>query len=289
MNAWILALRPKTLPASISPILVANALGWNTDYNWLVAVLTMLTALTLQIAVNFANDYFDFKSGVDTAERLGPQRATQSGLILPQHMRMATFGTLGLAIVWAVGLMIEGGLPIILLALASTIAVLWYSGGPWPLASLGLGEIVVFLFFGWAAVLGTEFLHTEQLSLSGWWLGTQLGLISAAIMLVNNIRDHNTDSQAGKRTLAVRIGLTRSHSLYRFLLITPFFMQALAFIVTGSSVAAVLPFLTAPIMIRLIRQMGERQGEALNSQLAETARLLALFSLTLTIGIIIGS
>lgn len=289
MNAWILALRPKTLPASISPILVANALCWNTTFNWLVAVLTMLTALTLQIAVNFANDYFDFKSGVDTQERLGPQRATQSGLVKPNHMKLAMIGTLILAVIWSVALMFEGGLPIVLLALASTIAVLWYSGGPWPLASLGLGEIVVFFFFGWAAVLGTEFLHTGQLSLTGWWLGSQLGLLSAAIMLVNNIRDHDTDSKAGKRTLAVRMGLKKAHSLYRILLITPFGMQALAFIVAGSSVGVVLPFLTAPIMIRLVKQMTERQGTALNQQLGETARLLALFSLALTVGIVLSN
>lgn len=289
MNAWILALRPKTLPASISPILVANALCWSTTFSWLVAVLTMLTALTLQIAVNFANDYFDFKSGVDTHERLGPQRATQSGLIKPGHMKLAMIGTLMLSVIWSVGLMIEGGLPIVLLALASTIAVLWYSGGPWPLASLGLGEIVVFFFFGWAAVLGTEYLHTEQMSLTGWWLGTQLGLISAAIMLVNNIRDHDTDTKAGKRTLAVRSGLKKSHTLYRILLITPYAMQAVAFIVVGSSVAAVLPFLTAPIMIRLVKQVTERKGTALNQQLGETARLLALFSLALTVGIVLSN
>ena len=287
MNAWILAIRPKTLPASVSPILVANALCWGTHFNWLVAILTMLTALSLQIAVNFANDYFDFKSGVDTAERLGPIRATQSGLILPKHMRNAMIGTLMVAMLFSGALMVQGGLPIVLLAIASTLAVLWYSGGPWPLASLGLGEVVVFFFFGWAAVLGTEYLHTAALSPTGWWLGTQLGLLSAAIMLVNNIRDHGTDAVAGKRTLAVRLGVSRSHTLYQLLVIIPFGMQAWLFVTAGTSIAAVLPFLTTPVMIRLIRQLSERKGSALNLQLAETAKLLALFALALTVGLLV--
>lgn len=287
MNAWILALRPKTLPASVSPILVANALCWDTQFNWLVALLTMLTALTLQIAVNFANDYFDFRSGVDTSERLGPVRATQSGLITPNNMRNAMLGTLLLAIAFSIGLMYQGGLPIVLLALASTVAVLWYSGGPWPLASLGLGEVVVFFFFGWAAVLGTEYLHTGALSQTGWWLGTQLGILSAAIMLVNNIRDYQTDDAAGKRTLAVRLGIPKSLALYRMFIITPYAMQLWVFITVGTSIAAVLPFLTAPVMIRLVRQISERKGSTLNLQLADTAKLLALFAASLALGLLL--
>jgi len=282
MNAWLLAIRPKTLPASISPIILANAMNWGPAFNWMIAILTLTTAFFLQIAVNFANDYFDFRSGVDTDQRLGPKRATQSGLISPGAMIKAIVFSLIIAMATSAYLIYLGGTPILILFIACVIGVIWYSGGPWPLASLGLGEVTVFLFFGWAAILGTQYLHQHELTPLSWWLGTQVGLISAAIMLVNNIRDILTDEPAGKRTLAVRLGLQKSISLYSILIITPFIMQTVYFLFSDKSFGAVIPFLTTPLMIRLLKRMPECEGESYNEQLAATAKFLLLFSLALS-------
>lgn len=287
MSPWLLAVRPKTLTASISPILLANAMNWGNNFSWIVALLTMTTAIFLQISVNFANDYFDFKSGVDTEDRLGPVRATQSGLITPSSMFIAMLLTLLIAFICSFYLLYLGGTPIILLFIFSVICVVWYSGGPFPLASLGLGEVTVFLFFGWAAVLGTEFLHQNSISLLGLWLGTQIGFISASIMLVNNIRDIATDTPAGKKTLAVRLGKARSEKLYTFLLVIPFVMQAVYFLYSGNSFGAVLPFLTAPLMIRLIKNLPSCKGDSYNDHLASTAKFLLIFSVALSVAQII--
>jgi len=284
MNPWLLAIRPKTLPASISPIILANAMNWGPDFNWTIAILTLITALFLQIAVNFANDYFDFRSGVDTDSRLGPQRATQSGLIAPSSMISAIIFSLIIALASGGYLIFLGGMPIFILFIACVIGVIWYSGGPWPLASLGLGELTVFLFFGWAAILGTQYLHQQQLSLLGWWLGTQVGLISAAIMLVNNIRDIHTDKSAKKMTLAVRLGLAKGLSLYSVLIVTPFIMQTTYFLFSDKSFGTVIPFLTTPLMIRLLKKMPNCSGEDYNVQLADTAKFLLFFSLALSVG-----
>ena len=285
-NPWWLAIRPKTLPASISPILVANAMAWSHEsFSWLVAFLTLGCALLLQISVNLANDYFDHKSGVDTEDRLGPVRVTQAGLIPPRQVALVMAATLVSAIGFGAYLIWLGGWPIALLAAASVLGVLWYSGGPMPLASLGLGEVTVFLFFGWAAVLGTEFLQTGHTSFLGWIVATQFGFLSAAIMLVNNLRDRHTDQQADKQTLVVRIGYPRALRLYNGLLVAPLILQAYVFIALSTGVAAVLPFLALPAVIQLVKQMPNLEGDAYNQQLANTAKFMLIFALLMTLGL----
>ncbi|AJQ93644.1 1,4-dihydroxy-2-naphthoate polyprenyltransferase [Gynuella sunshinyii] len=287
-NPWIIAIRPKTLPASISPILVANLLCLGPDFRLLTAALTMLCALLLQISVNFANDYFDYRSGVDTDQRQGPVRAIQSGHVTPAMMLWSAIITVVLAVLIGLYLIWTGGWPILTIAITSVICVFWYSGGPFPLASLGLGEVTVFIFFGIAAVLGTQYLHLQTVTATGIWVAIQMGLLSAAIMLVNNIRDIPTDQQAGKRTLAVRLGLENSRRLYQILVITPLLIQTWLFVHTAKDVGPALPFLSIPWLMKLIKKLPERSGQALNQQLAETAKYLLLFAVLVGTGLIIS-
>lgn len=286
LSPWWLAIRPKTLPASISPILVGNVLAIGPQFDWAIAVATLLGALLLQISVNFANDYFDYKHGIDAGERLGPIRATQAGLITPKAMFRAMIVTLLAAVAIGVYLITQGGEVFIWLTIACVIGVLWYSGGPFPLASLGLGEVTVFLFFGLVAVLGTQYLQLHSLTNVGWKCAVQMGFLSAAIMLVNNIRDIDSDTEAGKRTLAVRLGKANSEKLYSLLLIVPLLIQAVLLVMSAETAGPLLPLLSLPWAIRLIKALPQCQAQAYNQQLAKTAQFLLMFALLLCIGMV---
>lgn len=290
MNPWIIAIRPRTLPAAIGPLLVGNVLALQLEqFSGLIAVTSMLCAVLLQIAVNLANDYFDFKSGVDTAERVGPIRVTQSGMLSPTAVRNAMFLSLALALFVGSFLIIHGGWPIAILAVVAVLGALGYSGGPYPLASHGLGEVAAFVFFGLVAVVGSYFLQANTTSTSAWLLGSAIGFLNAAIMLVNNTRDMDTDIKAGKKTLAVRIGLAQARIFYQSLVYLPF-----AIIITGYFMGALagLPVLLAGlgfILARnLCRDFNEVTGAALNPLLGRTAKLTMIFSGLFSVGLIIN-
>lgn len=206
-SAWLLATRPKTLPAAIAPVMVGTALAYADQRLVLLPALAAWTvALLLQVGVNLANDYFDFQKGIDTADRLGPVRVTQSGLIPPGRVKSA------MAIVFAVTLLpgfylaARGGWPVAVIGAASIIAALAYSGGPYPLASHALGELFVFIFFGLVAVCGTYYVQALRLTPLAPVMGAMVGLMITAILVINNLRDIQTDERAGKRTLAVVLG-----------------------------------------------------------------------------------
>ncbi len=280
LSHWILALRPKTLPASISPILLGSALAYSeASFNVLVFIVALLCAVFLQIAVNLANDLFDAQSGVDGVQRLGPVRVAQSGLISHSKLRIALYSTVSIAAL--LGLLLCGlsSWWLLLFGLASLLGVFLYSGGPYPLASHGLGEVTVLIFFGWLAVMGSYFVQTHALSGLAMGYGSVAGLMSAAIMLVNNIRDIPTDAPAGKRTLAVRLGEQRSRWLYKAALLTALMLHFLLSWPLGWW--ALLPaLLIAPLLRHLLLTINERTGRQLNKQLAQTAQLLLLYCFT---------
>ncbi|QSX41910.1 1,4-dihydroxy-2-naphthoate polyprenyltransferase [Shewanella cyperi] len=289
MNPWFLAIRPRTLPAAIGPLLVGNALALGLEsFHVGIAIASLVCALLLQVAVNLANDYFDFKHGIDTEDRLGPVRVSQSGLIAPHKVRLAMIASLLAALAVGGILIWHGGLPIALLAAASMLAALGYSGGPYPLASHGLGEVAALVFFGWVAVVGSYFLQAGHTNLEAWLLGTAIGSLNAAIMLVNNTRDMVTDERAGKRTLAVRLGEAQARILYQALLYLPFG------IIIGGFLMGLLPgwpvFLAGLSLIiarRLAREFAELSGADLNPLLGRTARLTLIFSLLFCAGLLI--
>jgi 1,4-dihydroxy-2-naphthoate octaprenyltransferase len=207
LQVWMLAARPKTLPAAAAPVIVGSAAAFvDGAFQPLPALAALLAALLLQIGANLANDVFDFHKGADTQERLGPVRVTQSGMLSPEQVMGGMWVTFGLAALLGLYLAWVGGWPIILIGVASIAAAILYTGGPFPFGYYGLGDLFVFIFFGLVAVCGTYYIQVAALTPLAIWSSIPMGLLITAILVVNNLRDIDTDRQAGKRTLAVRLG-----------------------------------------------------------------------------------
>ncbi len=289
LQAWILAVRPKTLPAAVSPVLIGTVLAIRIGhFDPLPAIAALMVSLLLQIGVNLANDYFDFKKGVDTEARLGPVRVTQSGLIPPQTVKRTMLGTLFTAGLSGFYLVLIGGWPILLLGIAAILSALAYSGGPFPLASNGLGDLFVFFFFGPVAVCGTYYVQVLLLSNLAIIMSVPVGLLITAILVVNNLRDIETDRETGKRTIAVFIGVNGSRSEYLILLSIAYLIPIYAIYADMISIYALLVLLSLPIALPPLRLVMYEKGKLLNQGLAGTARLTFLFSLLLSVGLLIS-
>ncbi len=283
---WLQAARPKTLPAAVAPVAVGSAVAFGAGKFVLLSALVCLAcAMLLQIAVNFANDYFDHKNNIDSEERLGPVRVTQSGLIPPGEVKRAMILALFSAGLLFLYLISIGGMIILVIGIASILAALAYSGGPYPLASHGLGELFVFIFFGLVAVCGTYLVQAGELSWMVVIASVPPGLLITAIMVVNNLRDRETDRRAGKNTLAVILGKQGTVREYIFLLVVSYLIPVFLFF-GNLSIEILLPLLTLPYGLSLIREVRNEQGRVLNETLAKTARLSLLFSLLFAFGLI---
>ena len=286
LSLWWLAVRPRTLPAAAAPVAVGTAVAIADGVLAMgPALAAFLGALLLQIGVNLANDYFDAKNSIDSEERLGPVRVTQSGLIAPARVKAAMVLCLVLASLVFLYLTAVGGTALFLAGFASVLAALAYSGGPYPLASHGLGELFVFLFFGLVAVCGTYWV--QALDLTSFVVAASLppGFLVSAIMVVNNLRDRQTDAKAGKHTLAVRLGGSRTLLLYRLLLAISYAVPVCLMVGSATGISILLPFLTAPMAWSLGREIGTVTGSALNELLARTAKLSLAFCLLFSLGI----
>ena len=247
----------------------------------------LMVALFLQVAVNLANDYFDFMKGIDTDDRLGPTRVTQSGLISASYVKTGIIISFSLAAIPGLYLLYIGGWPVLLIGMACGLAVLAYSGGPYPLASYGLGDLSVFIFFGLVAVGGTYFVQTLQMTFMSLLMGVIVGLMITAILVVNNLRDIQTDRRAGKHTLAVTIGERGTRIEYSLLHTCAY---GLPMVIWKSELAngfILLPLLSLPLAVALNRTIWKNlSGEILNQALARTVQLALVFSLLLSIGLI---
>jgi len=286
---WIMAIRPKTLPAAVSPVLAGTAAAiMDGRFSVYPALVALFCALLLQIGVNLANDYFDFRKQVDTEERLGPIRVTQSGLIAPERVRDGMILTFGLAVLAGLYLVKVGGWPILLIGGASILASMAYSGGPFTLASNGFGDLLVFIFFGLVAVCGTYYVQALLLTSRVVLISVPIGLLITAILVVNNLRDIPTDQKAGKYTLAVRLGEKGTRIEYVLLIAGAYGMPILLFLAGMVSAWALLPLLSLPMAVIMIRAIYRRTGRLLNKGLAETARLALVFSLLLSVGLTLG-
>ena len=271
VTAWWLALRPRTLPAVMAPVLTGQWLASQQGgFDGSLALLILLCALSLQLAVNLANDVFDFRSGVDRGERLGPARAAQQGWLSERQLFFGVGVALLIAALSGIWLVVVGGCWFLLLGSLSIVAALAYSGGPFPLASNGLGELTVFLFFGLLAVTGGFYLQTGFLTMASWLYGGALGSLTAAIMLVNNLRDRSSDAQAGKHTLALVLGERFSRWLYVLLIVPP------SALLLASPLAITVFLLCA---LALARTVFVRSGGELNRQLGQTVLLCMVFAL----------
>ncbi|HXF61539.1 MAG TPA: 1,4-dihydroxy-2-naphthoate polyprenyltransferase [Caldilineaceae bacterium] len=286
-RAWLLAARPKTLPAAVGPVLVGAALAAAEGrLAPLSALAALACALLLQIGSNVANDYFDYVKGADTADRLGPTRVTAAGLLAPATVRRGMVVIFGLAALVGLYLVWAGGWPILATGLAAILAALAYTGGPKPFGYLGLGDLFVFLFFGPVAVAGTYFVQTHRLTGTALLLSLPVGALITAILVVNNLRDIETDRRAGKMTLAVRLGRAGAQAEYLALMVAAYISPLLVWGALGSP-WLLLPWLTAPLALRLLRAVRQETGSTLNASLAGTARLSLLFSLALALGLLL--
>lgn len=278
-RVWWLAIRPRTLPAAIGPIAIGTAVAIHEDGFYLPAALAALAvALLLQIAANLANDLFDFKRGADVA-RVGPTRVTQSGLVTTRAMYFATGTVIGLAVIAGLVLIQRGGWPIFVLGLLSVLSAIAYTAGPYPLGYHGLGDLFVFLFFGLVGVAGSAYVQTLDLSWFAIAASIPAGALVTAIIVVNNLRDIETDRAANKRTLAVRIGRNGTIGEYS-LLISLAYVTPLSLWLNGNlSNWWWLSWLSLPLAWPLLRKVRSERGRALNPVLAGTAKLSLVFSL----------
>lgn len=288
-RAWILASRPPTLPAAFVPVLVGSALAVAHGHFRLGAFLAaFVSALFIQIGTNIANDLFDFQKGADTEERLGPTRVTQSGLLSISEVRAGMWVSFAVAFMTGLYLVYIGGWPILLVGVLGIICGIAYTGGPFPLAYHGLGDVFAFLFFGIIAVCGTYYVHTDTLHWLALWVSLPVAFLVNAILVVNNYRDIDTDRKANKRTLAVRMGPTLTRGHYFFLVAGAYVIPVIWSIQTGRA-WVLLPLITLPLGIKMIRALFTRTGTALNPVLKGTGQLHLIYGIFWMIGIGLGT
>ncbi len=288
-KVWAAAARPRTLPAAVAPVMLGMALAWGDGaFHLLAGCAALVAAVLIQIAANYANDYFDYLKGADTSERLGPVRATQAGLVTPAQMRNATLLVLALAALTGLYLVYRGGWPILLIGLLSMLFAVLYTGGPLPLGYIGIADLFVLVFFGPVAVAGTYYVQALCMPWAPVLIGFAPGLLSVAILTVNNLRDVDQDRKAGKKTLAVRFGVAYVRLQYLACLLVPL-LGLPAFAVAaghGRAGAAAFALLPAARCIRIV--FTQRDGAALNQCLAETGKILLLFSVLFSLGWILS-
>jgi 1,4-dihydroxy-2-naphthoate polyprenyltransferase len=282
VNVWVEAARPRTLPAAIAPVLVGTAAAERFIAWRFAAALTV--GLSLQIGVNYANDYYDGTRGVDSPDRIGPRRAVATGLIAPSRMVIATIVALVFAMLAGGALAAAVGWELVAVGALCVLAAVGYSGGPRPYASLGLGELFVFVFFGLVATVGSAYVQDEVVRIASVLAAFPMGLLATAILVANNLRDIATDERSGKRTLAVRLGLTRTRTFYRITVLGSYPFLALLAGVTDSA-WPFLAFLTLPLVRALDRQIMSHEPSEHGRALAGTARLELTFGALLAGGL----
>lgn len=287
IQTWWLAIRPRTLPAAASGVLMGSALAWyDGSFQLLPALACLLVALLLQIGSNVANDVFDFERGADTAERLGPVRVTQAGFLTPTQVKRGMVVIFGLAAMLGLYLAALRGWTVIWLGAAAILSAVAYTGGPYPLGYHGLGDIFVFLFFGLAAVAGTYFVQVGSVSTAAWWMSVPIGFIVTAILVVNNLRDIESDRKAGKRTLAVRLGEQGAKIEYILLMGVAYLLVPVLAAMKTIPVSGMLAWLSLPLAIRTLRVTLTQRGRPLNAALAGTGQTALLFSVFFWIGLL---
>ena len=286
LAAWLLACRPKTLPVSLSPVLVGSALAWQqqAQLHWLPLLAALLGAAFIQIGTNLFNDVGDFLRGTDRPGRLGPRRATAEGWLSPPAVARGAWTCFALAFLCGLQLVAHAGWPIVAIGLASLAAGWAYTGGPRPIAYGPLGEVFVFIFFGLVAVGGSHYVQTLTPALDALLVAAPVGLLAAAVISVNNYRDLDGDAASGKRTLAVRIGRPAMRRVYvGQLLLAHLCLLPLAL---RLGPGLLLPLLSLPLTLRLARRFVTAPvGPGLNALLAATAGLQLVFSLLLALAL----
>jgi 1,4-dihydroxy-2-naphthoate polyprenyltransferase len=290
VQIWLLAARPKTLPAAAATAITGSAAAfYNGKFQPGPALACLLGALLLQIGANLANDVFDYYRGADAQERLGPLRVTTAGLLRPGQVLVGMWIVFGLAALLGAYLALEAGWPVLLIGLACILAALAYTGGPFPFGYYGLGDLVVFIFFGPVAVCGTYFVQALQLSRLAVICSLPMGFLITAILVVNNLRDIATDRAAGKQTLAVRLGVNGARWEYTLCLGLAY-LAPLIFILLGRLPPwSALYWLSLPWALRMQRDVWRDEGRPLNKALAGTGRLTLIYGVLFSLGLVLAA
>lgn len=283
---WVSAARPRTLPAAVAPVLVGSALAWRDGaFDGGAAGLCLAFALLVQIGTNFANDYYDFVQGADTAARVGPRRAVAAGLIAPATMRAAMWTVFAVAFASGLGLIAWGGPWLLAVGVASILCGIAYTGGPWPLGYHGLGDVFVFVFFGLVAVATTYFVQAGRVTVDALLAAVPIGLLTANILVVNNYRDVETDAVAGKRTLVVRFGRGFARAQFGTSLAIALAMPVVFSWRSGS------PFCLLPLAVaehawrQIVRLRESKSPSELIELLGDSGRLLAIYAVLFAFGV----
>lgn len=286
LKHWLMAFRPKTLTAAVAPVLMGTAMAYGDGLeHFPTAALCLLAALTIQVGTNIANDYYDFKKGADTSERIGPTRVTQAGLIAPGAVRNAFIMTFAVSFLACAALAYRGGWPIIVLSIVSIISGILYTAGPKPLGYIGLGDVFVLIFFGPVALAATYYLQSYELNSAVVIAGLGPGLISMAILTVNNYRDIDSDAKNGKKTLAVRFGRTFAQLEYMACLLLAALLPVLIYIFIEDHKHILWASLSALLAIPGIHAITtSTDGKVLNQLLGYTGKILLVYSVTFSIG-----
>jgi 1,4-dihydroxy-2-naphthoate polyprenyltransferase len=290
VRIWIMAARLRTLPAAVAPVLVGTALSW-TDRDLRVGgfIAALAGAIFIQVGTNLSNDYSDARRGADTEERLGPVRVTAGGLVPPRQVLVATYVSFGLAVLCGVYLVYLAGPILLAIGAASILAGVLYTGGPRPYGYEGLGEVFVFAFFGIVAVTGSYYVQAEDVTWEAFVLAVPVGLLASAILVVNNIRDRESDRRAGKRTLAVRLGRERARTLYGLMVYGAFVTAPLPWVLGALSAWLLLPLVLVPVAVNLVRSVrAHSDGPTLNEALARTGMLQLAFCVLLAAGLLLS-
>jgi 1,4-dihydroxy-2-naphthoate octaprenyltransferase len=290
LRLWVLASRPRTLPAAVAPVLVGTSLAATEDeFSGLPFLAALIGSVFIQIGTNLSNDYSDARRGADTEDRLGPVRVTAGGLMPPKRVLVGTYVAFGIAVAAGLYLAAVAGWELLVVGAASILAGVLYTGGPRPYGYEGLGELFVFVFFGLVAVAGSYYVQTEELRWEVFALAVPVGLLAAAILVVNNVRDIETDRRAGKRTLAVKLGRDRARLLFTAMVVVAFVAPAATWAFGGLTAWLLLTLAALPLAPPLIETVSSRtDGPALNGALAATGRLLAVFSILLALGVLLS-
>jgi 1,4-dihydroxy-2-naphthoate polyprenyltransferase len=290
LKLWLLASRPRTLPAAIAPVLVGTALAATEDeFSVPPFLAALIGSVFIQVGTNLSNDYSDARRGADTEDRLGPVRVTAGGLMPPRRVLVGTYVAFGIAVAAGLYLAAAAGWQLLVVGAASILAGVLYTGGPRPYGYEGLGELFVFVFFGLVAVAGSYYVQVEELRWEAFALAVPVGLLAAAILVVNNVRDVDTDRRAGKRTLAVKLGRDRARVLFTAMVVVAFAAPAATWAFGGLTAWLLLTLAALPLAPPLIETVSTRtDGPALNGALAATGRLLAVFSILLAAGVLLS-
>ncbi|MGB5809026.1 MAG: 1,4-dihydroxy-2-naphthoate polyprenyltransferase [Polyangiales bacterium] len=288
VGAWVLASRPATLTAALAPVAVGTACAWRIGaFHWDVALAALAGAFLIQIATNFANDMFDFQKGADDDGRLGPTRAAQAGLLTVKQLRSGILVMLLAALAIGFYLTWVAGPLVVAIGLSSIAAGLAYTGGPFPLAYNGLGDVFVMVFFGFVAVCGTTFVQAGYVPALSWAASVPVGALATAILVVNNLRDMEGDARARKHTLVVRFGRDNGVREYILLLVVAYATSVGVWIMGWTGPLSCLPWVTLPWAVRLARSVRRDRGVVLNQTLSGTAKLLSVFGILFALGIAI--